>query len=335
MKISASIYSGNRSDLRHTVSELDALHVDMFHIDCNDDETVFNDIKQIKSLSQTPIDLHVITPTPSKYWQLISECKPGRVSFQLEDLEEELIFPADNEIEWGIAIKTPTDISTFEKFKDSAQFALIMATTPGQSGGVFNRENFQKIRDFRRNYPNHGIEVDGGVNDEVSFILRNYGVHVAVVGSYLMKHDVQGRALSLLKHEQVDSHFLVKDMMITKAHLPVLNISNQSVVSILETNEQYKMGYCLFIDDSGHFMGISTNADMRKGLLKHPENFNELKASEIINAQAIRINENRTIKEMFQLLRSKNQTISYLPVINDQGQLTGAINFNTLIKGEL
>ena len=335
MKISASIYSGNSSDLQNIVSELDALHVDMFHVDCNDDERVFNDIKLIQKLSSTPIDLHIITPTPSKYWQLIEECKPNRVCFQLEDLEEALSFPKIEGIEWGVALKTPTAISAFEPFKNQANFALIMATTPGQSGGVFNRENFQKIRDFKRNFPNHGIEVDGGVNDEVSFILRNYGVHVAVVGSYLMKHDVQGRALSLLKHEQVDSHFLVKDMMITKAHLPVLNINNQNVVSILKTNEQYKMGYCLLVSDNDQFEGISTNADMRKGLLKHPSNFNDLHASEIINTQAIRINENRTIKEMFELLRSKKQTISYLPVVNNHGQLTGAINFNALIKGEL
>jgi pentose-5-phosphate-3-epimerase len=47
----------------------------------------------------------------------------------------------------------------------------------------------QRIREFRRRYPSKNIHVDGGVNGEVSFILRNIGVDAAVSGSFLMGTD--------------------------------------------------------------------------------------------------------------------------------------------------
>ena len=43
MKISASIYSTTR-DLEQVVRELDAHRIDLFHVDCNDDPKVFDDI---------------------------------------------------------------------------------------------------------------------------------------------------------------------------------------------------------------------------------------------------------------------------------------------------
>ena len=67
----------------------------------------------------------------------------------------------------------------------------------------------------------------------------------------------------------------------------------------------------------------------------HVADFNAVSTIDLINPSPITITDRSTIEEMFQLLRSNKQTISYLPVLNQDGQLTGAVNFNTLIKGEL
>jgi hypothetical protein len=37
---------------------------------------------------------------------------------------------------------------------------------------------------------------------------------------------------------------------------------------------------------------------------------------------------------LLRLIKSKNFPISYLPVVNDQGQISGALTFINLIKGE-
>ena len=61
-----------------------------------------------------------------------------------------------------------------------------MTTTPGESGGKFNKINFKKIRDFKNTYPSKKVHIDGGVNDEIAFILRIHGVKSVVSGSYLV-----------------------------------------------------------------------------------------------------------------------------------------------------
>ncbi|MBI3440250.1 MAG: sensor histidine kinase N-terminal domain-containing protein, partial [Proteobacteria bacterium] len=47
----------------------------------------------------------------------------------------------------GLAIVSETEIEVFEKYKELFDFILFMTTTPGKSGGTFNKENFKKIRE--------------------------------------------------------------------------------------------------------------------------------------------------------------------------------------------
>ena len=86
MKISASIYSNPDKTIEDLILELDSCHVDYFHVDCNDDLSVFDDIKRIRKISKTPIDLHIITDDPNKYFELIRIHKIEVVCFQIENV---------------------------------------------------------------------------------------------------------------------------------------------------------------------------------------------------------------------------------------------------------
>ena len=46
MKISASIYSDKSRSLKDVVDDLVQHQVNLLHVDCNDDPSVFNDIKE-------------------------------------------------------------------------------------------------------------------------------------------------------------------------------------------------------------------------------------------------------------------------------------------------
>jgi ribulose-phosphate 3-epimerase len=70
MKISASIYSDKKRFLKEVIHDLMDHQVDILHVDCNDDLSVFDDISQIRTWCKIPIDLHIITETPSKYYEL-------------------------------------------------------------------------------------------------------------------------------------------------------------------------------------------------------------------------------------------------------------------------
>ena len=164
MKISASIYSSSNKNLEENIRILDELNIDMIHIDFNDkksdEEKIFSDIKRIKSLSSIPIDLHIISENPSKYFDYISDLKIEFVTFQYETIKEKFSIPSFKKTLIGIAVVSNTSIDIIEKYKKKIDFILLMTTTPGESGGKFNTKNFKKIRECRAKYPRKKIHVD-------------------------------------------------------------------------------------------------------------------------------------------------------------------------------
>ena len=185
MKISASIYSDKVNDLETTIELLNANHVDLIHVDCKDNLSVFEDIKVMKAKSDIPLDLHIITDNAEKFYNHIVEQKVDYVTFQYEDLKDKTLdIPSNFKGKLGLAITSNTEIEVFEQYVNQFDFILFMATIPGESGGVFDSRNFRRIRDFKKKFPGKKIHVDGGVNGEVSFILRNMGVYASVSGSY-------------------------------------------------------------------------------------------------------------------------------------------------------
>ncbi len=335
MKISASVYSSKSQSLPEIIKDLDVHGADLFHIDCNDDLCVFEDIAEIKLLSKTPVDLHIISSEPEKFFTLIDQNNVDYVTFQYENLKAGLNIPNTISAKLGLAITSDTDISVFEDYAERFDFILFMTTTPGQSGGVFDKSNFRKIRQFRQKFPDKKIHVDGGVNGEVSFILRNMGVYASVSGSYLMTSESMGAAMLNLKTHEVDSHFQVKDFMRTTDELPLLKLKDRSVTSILQSIEDYDVGFTILIDEKGKLDGIVTNADVRKGLLKHTDNLNDVSVADITNSNPVKANENFNVRELLRFIKQQSFAISYLPVVDDTNKVTGAVTFFNLIKGEL
>ncbi len=316
------------------VQELDRCHIDYFHIDCNDDPEVFNDIKKIKEISSTPVDLHIITDTPEKYFDHIAQTKPDLVTFQYENLNEHITFPDVEGVKYGLAIVSDTSVDVFEAYKDQCDFILIMTTTPGQSGGTFRKDNFKKIRKFRNRFQGKGIHVDGGVNDETGFILRLLGVHSVVSGSFLVNHQSLGEALLHLRSSVIHSDFQIKDFMIDETDAPVLVEGEFGVKEAIQKIDHGNMGFALIKDRDGLLAGITSNADVRKGLLSNLDDLNQISLEEIVNKTPVSVNEEATISELLSLIRSKSFLISYLPVVNSQNQLTGALSFINLIRSE-
>lgn len=335
MKISASVYSSKSQSLPEIINDLDIHGADFFHIDCNDELGVFNDIAEIKSLSKTPIDLHIISSEPEKYFDKIKQYDIEYLTYQYENLKEKLIIPEGISAKLGLAITSETDIAVFQEYSQDFDFILFMTTTPGQSGGTFDKRNFKKIREFRQKFPDKNIHVDGGVNGEVSFILRNMGVYSSVSGSYLMNSGSMGAAMLNLKTHEVDSHFQVKDFMREADEIPLLKKNQRSVKNILQSIEVHDLGFTILVDDDGKLDGIVTNADVRKGLLKHIDNLNDVSVEDMTNTNPVKANENFSVMELLRFIKQQSFAISYLPVVDDTNKVTGAVTFFNLIKGEL
>lgn len=334
MKISASIYSDKKRPLKEVIADLEAHHVDLLHVDCNDDVSVFEDIKQIRTWTNIPIDLHIITPTPSKYYPFLLETPVDYITFQVEDLKENLAIPAEIKGKKGLAVITPTSIDVFDAYADF-DFILIMATIPGQSGGVFDRVNFKKIRDFKRKYPSKSVHVDGGVNAEVSFILRNMGVTSSVSGSYLFNAASVGHALMNLTSRVIDSHYHVGDFMIPFEECPSIKEADMNFLNVLTSIEKGQLGFTLVVDEKQTFKGIISNADVRKGLIKYYDQLINFDSVNLVNANALTIKDTNTVLELLQVIKKASFPVTYIPVTNGVNQAVGIITFVNLIKGEL
>ena len=334
MKISASVYSDKSRPLKDVIMDLVQHQVDLLHIDCNDDPNVFDDIRDIRSWCNLPIDLHIITTHPESYYDLLIINPVEYVTFQFEDLKSKLNLPQDITGRKGLAIITPTSVEVFNEYSDF-DFILIMATIPGQSGGVFDSVNFSKIRQFRKHFPNKSIHVDGGVNGEVSFILRNMGVSSSVSGSYLFNAPSIGHALMNLTKRSIESHFKVKDFMIPLEECPVVQESDLTLRSALTTIEKGKLGFCIVTGMNEDFRGIISSADIRRSLLDQLDNLQALNVYDMLNLNPVTIDEEHNVLELLQLIKRCSFTVMYLPVLRNKSKAAGIVNFVNLVKGEL
>ncbi len=333
MKISASIYSGKGKSPEQLVRELDTHAIDMLHVDCVDDEKVFDDIARIRKISSTPIDLHIISSEPEKYFKRIEELKIEFVSFQYENLKQLPVLPKNSSTRFGLSIISSTSINVFDKVKDSFDFVMMMSTVPGQSGGEFNRESFQKIIEFKNRFAKTRIHVDGGINDEIAYILRLLGVNVIVSGSYLMNHEsLSAGMLSFHKTPSDHRNFQAAEFATPVKFLPVLKQSELDFKTVLQTIEKFTLGFVLITDDKGILTGVVSNADVRRGLLKNLHDLNSTKAETIINKKPISIADNLTVSDIIRLVNELNFIVLFLPVTDANNSLKGCVLLNNLTR---
>lgn len=335
MKISASVFSNPDRQLEDLVQELEACGLDYLHVDCNDDPEVGTAIARMRKACSLPIDLHIISPDPEKFYPMIKEQGVELVTLQVEDLNGRIPEMPDLGCQWGLALTTNTPVEAFAPYADRCSFILFMATVPGQSGGKFDPSNFSRIREFRKAYPRKRIHVDGGVNAEISFVLRNSGVYCSVSGSFLVKAKSVPLAFLNLLVQKTENHLLVRDIMNSLDELPVLDPAVAGFKETLSAIEEYRMGYCLFRRENGELAGMTTNADLRRGMMEHLDDLNALKLISLVNQSPKTIREDVTVTEMLRYVKSLDFLVLYLPVVDGAGHLAGAVNFNNLILGEL
>jgi CBS domain-containing protein len=103
----------------------------------------------------------------------------------------------------------------------------------------------------------------------------------------------------------------------------------------LQSIEDHKLGFTILVDENGKLDGLITNADVRKGMLKHIDNLNDISVEDMTNRDPVRANENFSVMELLQFIKQQSFPISYLPVVDDANTVTGAVTFFNLIKGEL
>ncbi|MFM8962698.1 MAG: CBS domain-containing protein, partial [Sphingomonadales bacterium] len=173
---------------------------------------------------------------------------------------------------------------------------------------------------------------------EVSFILRQMGVSTAVSGSYLFKQPSVGSALMNLTKRSIGSDYKIKDFMTPLHETPQFVMENISLKNVLQAVEVGQMGVAMATDDQQYFKGMVSSADIRKALLKQlskSADLNALSVSDLINSNPICIDQDASVVELLQLIKSSPFAVLYLPVVDKEQKLKGIVQFSNLIKAEL
>jgi ribulose-phosphate 3-epimerase len=95
---------------------------------------------------------------------------------------------APNLLSIGLAIGAATPISLIEPYLDRADYVQFMGiAVVGSQGQPFDARALQKVKTFRRKYPDIPVQVDGAVSLATAPALLDAGVTRLVIGSALWK----------------------------------------------------------------------------------------------------------------------------------------------------
>lgn len=103
----------------------------------------------------------------------------------------------------GIVINPSTEVEKIYPLLKNFGLVLVMSVVPGKGGQSFMPSSLQKIEKLvsyrRENHLDYSIEVDGGINDETSLLVKEKGVDILVSGSYILKSNDYKERIEKLK----------------------------------------------------------------------------------------------------------------------------------------
>jgi ribulose-phosphate 3-epimerase len=180
------------------LSRCESLKNGWIHIDFADNEFVPNQTIVPGNVARVHLDFkkeaHLMVSHPIRWVDELVGAGFKRIIFHIEsgdDVDKVLDYIKEKGLEAGLAIKMDTAIEKLEEYKEKLDVLLVMSIEPGFQGQPFIAESFNRIRELKsKNWPSI-IAVDGSVKDENAKQLVEAGIDNLVVGSYLLKGDIE------------------------------------------------------------------------------------------------------------------------------------------------
>lgn len=136
-------------------------------------------------------DLMISEPTPedARKWLSAGAKRIVLHHASSKDLSE-VINVLNGLVEIGLAINNTTDISEIKKYEDKIQYIQIMGIRKaGFQAQPFEMVTLDKIKEVKATFPNMKIQIDGGVNSDNIFKIKEAGADSVVTGSALFESD--------------------------------------------------------------------------------------------------------------------------------------------------
>lgn len=141
-------------------------------------------------------EAHLMVSRPLEWVDDLIEADFERIIFHIEaeDIQKCIEYIKNKGLEIGLAINNGTPIEKIEPFADRLDVVLVMGVVPGLQGQEFIPQTINRVKETShlRSKGNYSfiIGVDGAVKDGNIKEIVNAGVDFVIVGSYLLKGDI-------------------------------------------------------------------------------------------------------------------------------------------------
>ena len=204
------------ADFLHLEEEIEMVNrseADMLHLDIMDGVFVpnltfgFPVIRQIRSVSKKPLDVHLMIVDPDRYLEAYRDAGADWLTVHYEactHLHRTIQKIKELGMKPAVSVNPHTDVSLLEPILGDLNMVLIMTVNPGFGGQEFIEGSWDKIKKLRKMIEDAGadtlIQVDGGVTEDNIGDLIRAGVDVFVVGNTIFSADEPLKVTANLKN---------------------------------------------------------------------------------------------------------------------------------------
>ena len=204
VKISPSIMCCKAEEYKVFIDKFETVGLDSIHFDVMDGHYVnnimlgTNDYKDIKRLSNLPVDVHLMCEGPEKFIDMLDVKAGDRISFHPETTHQPyklLQTIKERGCKAGLVLNPGTPVYYLDECVHLVDYVTLMTVNPGFAGQTMVPDAINKIKKIRKILDDNGkadadLEVDGNTTLANSIEMRKAGANIFVVGTSSIVKDV-------------------------------------------------------------------------------------------------------------------------------------------------
>lgn len=210
--VAPSLLAANFLHLNRDIEMLNRSEADWIHLDIMDGVFVpnisfgFPVINQLKSITQKPLDVHLMIVSPEKFTDEINATGASFMNVHYEactHLHRVVQEIRSKGMKPAVTLNPHTPITLLEEILPELEMVLLMSVNPGYGGQQFIESTVRKVARLRELIEKRNlstlIQVDGGVNLETGRRLVDAGANVLVAGSFVFSSEDPEETIRQLK----------------------------------------------------------------------------------------------------------------------------------------
>ena len=195
IRIAPSVLAADLLNMERDVRRVVEAGADWIHVDVMDAHFVPNLsygpglVEMLhERFPETPIDVHLMMDNPQYYIDTFCRVGASCLTIHTEinaDVADILRRIRAHGILAGLAIKPGTPVELIRELLPLTDLVLVMTVEPGFGGQKFNAGMMAKLTELRKMGYVGLIEADGGLSMDNLPAMREHGLDVAVMGTYM------------------------------------------------------------------------------------------------------------------------------------------------------